>query len=796
MALPVLLLSVAVLCQELLLVRLLAVGLWTHITYMVVTSALLAFGFAGTLLAVFPRLGGKKGDSGRGAVALWCHLFAATTFVSAYGISHATVDTTDIFTADTTLSDLFFERGFALFSLYLLVGLPLFFGGLAVASALRNAGEALPKTYFANLVGSAAGCAAFLLLLTPLGGPQLLFATAAVGSAAGLLAGGRCCKAALALGGLLVVVCGATAVSADLRGYVMPPIKPVPSKVMHTNVEEQDYEIETTIWDPLCRIDVGRNPADPDRKTVFQDGDAPTFLETPNKPFGAETSVPYVLNPDLQSLCIIGCGGGRELALAAKKGVKRAVGVEINAATVSLLRGPYKEYTDGIVDKPGIDLVNDEGRAFLARTKEKFDCIQMTGVDTYAALASGAYVNSESYLYTADAFDSFLDHLKPGGYFSIIRYFFAGQPRETLRLFIMGIDAVKRRGVAEPWKHVMVIGPIGIWGILVVSNDPIPEAAVTRARGVVGGLPAQNGIKPSIVHNPLGNGETNDFNGYVNAYRKDEAQKWIDEYPLNVSPVTDDSPYLYLYWRWGDVMRDLLGLDREEKREGINPGMANMGQIPTPVMVTLSLVIQAVVVGVLLVLGPLVLFKLRALKLPGTGRSIAYFSSLGLGFMLLEIALAQKFALFLGHPTLSLSVVIGGMLFFSGLGAFASGWFRPERALTIATIAVAALTGALLFLLPLVTEQWLQEGTRTRIVTALAVIAPIAFMMGMPMPSGLRILGRRGGDLVPWAWGVNGVGSVLGSVLAVVLAGCIGFTWVMGIAGGLYLLAALMRVRE
>jgi MFS family permease len=162
--------------------------------------------------------------------------------------------------------------------------------------------------------------------------------------------------------------------------------------------------------------------------------------------------------------------------------------------------------------------------------------------------------------------------------------------------------------------------------------------------------------------------------------------------------------------------------------------------------------------------------------------------------MLLEIALAQKFGLFLGHPSLSLAVVIGGMLFFSGLGAWMSGLFQPRRAMVVACTAAGALGLVLVLALPHITETWLAEPTLTRIALALGVIAPLAFIMGMPMPSGLRVLSERSADFVPWAFGVNGVASVLGSVLAILLAGSIGFTWVMVIASGLYGVAALCRV--
>lgn len=789
------LMSLAVLAQELLLVRLLAVGLWHHITYMVVTMALLAFGFAGTLLAVFPRLAGAPEGNGRAPFALYALLFGATTFVSGQAIGRADIDTWRVFGEDTTILDLFGGVGSELLHLYLLVSLPILFGGLAIVVALRQARQGLATAYYANLLGSGGGCVAFLFLLTPLGGPKLMLLTAALGGVAALMAVRN--VATTIASSILIGICAAGAVSTTALEFLLPPIQPVQSKVLHEYLEKMGHQlVGEPIWDPLCRVEVTHDPKDPNgRHTVFQDGDAPTFIEPKGFPPGAETMVPYILHPALKSLCIIGAGGGREMALAAERGVERVVGVEINKATVSLLHGPFKTFTGNLVDHPAVELVNDEGRAYLARNEEPFDYIQMTGVDTYAALNSGAYVNSESYLYTLDAFDEFLDHLKPGGYFSIIRYFFREQPRETLRLFVTAIEALRKRGIAEPWRHVLVLGPIGQWGILVVGHDPFTAETMTRVRGQLTNIRATHPLA-SIVHDPEGTEVAdNPFNAFVSSFKEGKEDEMIAAYPLNIKPVTDNSPFLYLYWKWGDVLKRLVGLEKSDSKTVANPGMANMGQMPVGAMVILSLLLQCTAVGLLLVIGPLLLFRARDLAMPGKTRTIVYFACLGLGFMLLEIALAQRFALFLGHPTLSLSVVIGGILVFSGIGCLISSRFQAPRMVAIATLTIPILVVVLTASLGPITGTWLKAPESVRILLALAVLAPVSLFLGMPMPSGLRVLERRSPDLVPWAFGVNGVASVIGSILAILLAETIGFQAVLLCAGGLYLLAFLMRPR-
>ncbi len=784
--LPLLLLSLAVLAQELLLVRLIAFPLWHHVTYMVVTTALLAFGVAGTLSAVWPALVAKTPEGARTAFSIHSLLFALTSLGIPTAIRHTELDTVQLFERPEYLVKLF--------ALYLLVGAPLLFAGFAVTSALRHAGTLMGRTYFANLSGSGLGCILFLVGLRPLGGPGLLV----LASVLAAVAAGFAARGFLRLvGGAVTIALLAVLLVPSFQSRLLPESIPVPSKEMRKYLGE-GYVPEYTKWDPLCRIDVTDPPKDrADRtKLVFQDADALTFLYPKDGPEASETLVPYLMHPSLRSILVIGAGGGRELVLAARRNVPRIVGLEINSSTAELLRGPYREFTGNVVGNPAVELVEAEGRAWLGRSSENFDFIQMTGVDTYAALNSGAYVASESYLYTAGAFDAYLSHLNPGGYFSIIRLFFSDRPdRETLRLFVMATQALKRRGITNPGEHMVVVRS-GAWGILVVGRDPIPPERMELVRGQ---LAPDRGI--DLQHDPRQDLGT-PFSAYAAAAKAGDEEKFYSAYPYNIRPITDDQPFFYLYHRWVSVVRQILGMsDPDAQGKGLHktvighadPWLANTGQIPTGQTVLLALLVQSLVVGAFLVIGPLIAFRRRSLALPGKGRAILYFAALGLGFMLLEIALAQKFALFLGHPTYSLAIVIGGMLLFSGLGSLASERARPDRCARIAATMVAVLAVGLIVFLPRMTATWLAAPELGRIGLALLVIAPLAFLMGMPMPSGLRIVGARNPSFIPWAWAVNGVASVTASILAIVLAMAFGFTGVLGLSASLYLLAALTR---
>jgi hypothetical protein len=157
-------------------------------------------------------------------------------------------------------------------------------------------------------------------------------------------------------------------------------------------------------------------------------------------------------------------------------------------------------------------------------------------------------------------------------------------------------------------------------------------------------------------------------------------------------------------------------------------------------------------------------------------RALSFFAFIGLGFLLLEVVLIQRFVLFLGFPTYALSVVLFALLVFTGLGALLSARGDPRRTLITALAAVVVLTVAAAFGLQPLLRALIDAPFAARVVIAVALLAPSGLGMGMAMPIGLRRLLEMHPNGVPWAWAVNGLTSVLASALAVAIAITAGFT--------------------
>src|SRR5262249_41257141 len=211
----------------------------------------------------------------------------------------------------------------------------------------------------------------------------------------------------------------------DPTAILVVPIAPSKAMAQHL-LRDPSQTVLLTKWDPLCRLDVvGPKDSKSSRaRTIYQDGDGSTVMAVghaeQNVSVGDKEGLAYLLfRGQAPKVLAIGIGGGIDILQA--KAAHRELppgdevaftGVEINATTYGLMTGPFSALTGDRYHLPGVHVELDEGRSWLRRSDEQYDIIQMTGTDTYAALASGSYVMTESYLYTAEAYDDFLAHLK------------------------------------------------------------------------------------------------------------------------------------------------------------------------------------------------------------------------------------------------------------------------------------------------------------------------------------------------------------------------------------------------
>lgn len=477
-------------------------------------------------------------------------------------------------------------------------------------------------------------------------------------------------------------------------------------------------------------------------------------------------------------LCI-GAGGGLDLLTAKYFGAKHITGAEINPGVVHVVRNVFPEFVGHLYDPerhPDIDVHVAEGRHFLDRSKDRFDIVQLSGVDTLSSTEAGAFSLSENFLYTKEAFASYLSHLTDDGILTLTRWFTplvddeTGElePRYSLRLLGLAREALLDFGVEDPGRCILYLNSVNFTVILLKPSGFTEEdAAKFRAHC--------DRYDYAMLWSPFERVETIDYlgathpNPFVAFLESDDPEAYLAASRFDTEPPTDDRPFFFELSRF----QHIFDADHYTNERGL-----------TAHGLLVLLFGEVLILGLLFVILPL-----RRLSAAQRGSRwtrvglLIYYTAIGLGFILVEIVLSQKFVFFLGHPFFALSVILFSVLLFSGIGAALSAKMPLPRFATLFA-AVAAVLSVLLF--DQIFESALSFSLPIRITIAVAMLAPVGLLMGVPFPAGVRVLSEVEPSLIPWAWGINGYTSVLGSVLAVMLGIELGFMTVLMVASAIY----------
>ncbi len=790
------LLAGAILAFEIVLLRIFSFTIWHHFAFMVISVALLGVAVAGVVLQLVPR----ASEPAPRRAAQYALAFAGLAVAAVALIGRLPLDPTRLGEGAGQWA--------LLFAYYIALLLPLTAAGLAVGTLLKGFAASAPAVYGSDLLGAAAGAVAVMALLEPLGaeGVVLLVAAVACLGAAILRAGSAGDPAGTGAGSPLRAAGPAlVAALALLAAIPLAPsifdIRPGPAKLLGVWLAAPAAgavapQVVATRWNALARVDVVENmppvawtvnrraPVQHASETLLLlDGDA----ATPVIPFGdAALSEMALLDWTLGSaayqllhperVLIIGAGGGVDVLTALHHGARTVDAVEINRAVIDFARGPFAARGGRPFERPGVTLHEAEGRAFVRRSKDTFDLVQLSLIDTWAASASGAYSLSEGYLYTVEALGDDLARLAPDGALTVTRWDWT-PPRESLRLVAVVDEALRRQGATDPSKHLIVFG-LGRMANLVVKKSPFTPEEIARARA----LAAERGF--FVVYEP----ERPAATAYAAYLSAPDRAAFVRDYPFDISPTTDDRPFFFQFGRWSNLR--LFGA----------------GWKDNPLILSGRLVLVAVLLQALVLSLPLLLLALRRGKsaegssagpVAGAGAIAAYFAALGVSFMLLEISLMQRVTLFLGSPVLAAVVVLATLLAAAGAGSL----FVARRAAVRASpwpmiAAIAGLIGLYALGLPALLRAGLGLGDAARVTLAVLLVAPLGVALGVPFPAALARLAARGGAAATGlAWAANGVGSVLGPILAALLALDVGLSGVMLLAGAGYLAAGVVIAR-
>jgi hypothetical protein len=772
------LIACSMLMYEILLTRVCALRLLFHFGFLVVSNCLLGIGASGILIFAFRE---RLQKDGRRSLFVFTILYAV-----ALALSYMFLLTLNIEQAFNLVS---FSSLIHLGAFNLLAAVPFFFGGAVVGMLLTFNSDIVNRIYGLDLLGAGLGC-----LLCPL----LLWKTGAGGTLVFLMLLAIAVTAitcSLKHKNVVIAIC---AVLGLLGIIILPRLDgwfPVPPKkeiMVSDKVKMRKLDhVEFSKWSASSRIDFVTVPDTerfilgygskfqywnklPPEKWINQDGSAGTVLvdwsEYPEAQEMLKTtlySAAFMLKPKA-NVFIIGVGGGNDVWAAKVNGAASVTGVELNQQILDIHSNTLAAYSHDITHDPSIRLIHSEGRSALMRERKRhFDVIQMTGIDTWTSLTSGAYVLAENYLYTTEAFATMHQRLAENGILSVSRF---AATMEVLRLFSNIYAALGKPYVDNLDKSLVCLGHDYLRTILLKKG-----AFTDQELASIDEFAQKNGF--IYEYRPGGK-----LNNVVESFilSQDKA-KFIRDFPRNITPTPDDRPYFFNYYKWRNPFA--VG-----ETQIVHPAVAQ----GSPRLIVSQLLLS-ILFSLAFIILPVYLFTRGKFQKAHLTRTLIYFTGLGMGFIAIEIVLMQKLVLFLGHPLYSISVTLFSMLIFAGLGSLISQkWFagRPGR-FWIVPVALTAFLTLFIFLSPVMVAHLIGLPTAGRILITVLVLAPISLILGVPFAYGIGVLDRVNPQMVPWAWAVNGSMSVIGSIATVVLSMNVGFIAVMIMALVLYFVSFL-----
>jgi MFS family permease len=822
--------SVCVLAFEIQIMRVFAVTSWSNFGSMVISIALLGFSAAGVLLTAFRKRVRENPDGWLTGPA-----FALGPAMAAAHVLAQRVPFNPVLIA----SDASQLRCLAAY--YLVYSVPFFVAGIFMGAIFSALASRLHQVYFWNMLGSGLGGLLVLglmyvfppeLMIYPL--VCLAFVPALLASLRWLAVEGRLKARAMevvfsfilfAMSFLLLALFGGLNVS-DFKpiSYArkFPDVKQVYSSFSPRG-EMRVFSSSYFHFAPGLSDNAGISLSQMPKNAflgLYTDGDGPVGIMRKLMPQEERyidflpMSVPY-LSLSRPKVLLLRLGGGAGVHIALHHGAREVKVVESNPDVIHMLRDVpfFKEYTGGILQDGRVKIENEEVRAFAGSTREKFDLVEIGLIDSFGLSQAGGYSVEENYTYTVEAIREYLGCLTPSGILSITVWDRLDPPRNVPKLLSTVVEAMRRGGSPHPERRIFSFNLLLSTATVLVKNSEFQLGEIDRLNEYCGkmsfdvnyypGMPEREknfelilkgyddvyGGAGQAVSRPVGGAEADlnpaDFYHFCLEWMfGGKSRELFSRYIFDIRPATDDRPYYSGYIKPRTLPRFLPQLG------GISEEWGHI--------LLLATFLQSIAFGAIIILFPVLLGKLGGARERKEIRSILlYFGCLGLGYMMMEIFLIQRFTFVLADPVVTNATVLTVLLVSSGFGSLVSARMRVKRKTAVRAAAAGICLYALfsLLALPSVLRAFLGAPAFSKAVLTSLLIAPIGFLLGIPFPAGLSVLSESRKDILPWAWGINGALSVVGSILTRVISTSAGFGFSLGLTALLYLTAGLAYAR-
>ncbi|MSP26562.1 MAG: hypothetical protein EXR75_15725 [Myxococcales bacterium] len=739
---------------------------------------------------------------------------------------------------------------FTALPVFALLVVPFFFAGTFFAIAFVQSGGALGRAYALNLFGSAIGCVVLDPLLRPVGLEPVLAAFSALAAIVAVPLVPRSSPKTR----VVTILVAAISLSSVAVAQRLFPFAPDPGDVIgdvrkfidarHPEASEKRRRVvrEFSRWDPVSRAEVYRFPRPyglmngrVPLRLFAQDGGAGSLLLSLGEHADMRRALAegtlyggaYAANPSVKTVLAIGLGGAPDIVTALHFGAEEIVGVEINKTTIDIVRGPYAKFLGDPYGDPRVTVIHNDGRSYVERTNRTWDLIQISGADTYAAGGSGAFMFSESYLYTREAFASYFRRLSATGVLAIMRF-----GLEPLRIVTSELEALRSAGIAHPERHLLVLGQ-DITANVIMSRAPFTEADVVRVEAAI-----QHGIdtcerisipllgstgfgmqsKVELLYAP-GRVKANAYGALMVAAARGRESERHQTDDHDFTPVPDDRPFFFQFLGLRQLPSVLRSDEKNFYARGFRAHLSFLAAI-------------ALAATALLLLPLLATRRARTEGEAPTGFRRArppfgFFAAVGLGYLFVELTLMQRGNLLIGHPSGSVAITLVTLLTGSGVGSYLASrsarppaWLASRGALLVAAVVcVTELAIGPLFALAM---SW---PLALRVAAIVFACLPAGLVMGVPFPSALRALAdaahandapahdladrasapahdladrasaQHASRSVAWALATNSLASVVASLAAVPIAMFAGFRVLMATSAVLYLVAMLLAPR-
>ncbi|MBV9287179.1 MAG: hypothetical protein JO288_05045 [Hyphomicrobiales bacterium] len=830
----------AVIALQIDIMRVFAVGGWAHFGSLVVSLAMLGFGLTSAVMTVAEDWFSRHW---RGAAGVALGLFgplavAANLYVQKLG-----------FNAIFLVSDP--AQKWKLLYIFLAELAPFLAGAVFLGCVFLKSNRTFGRVYFADLAGAGLCGLVFLLAMYAFVPANLIAAPLAVWLAACIAwaigPGGRAAlvpyllAGALAFGGhfALAPALGLKTLAVnDYKGVSYARKFPDARKVYESASPFGYLEVYSSSYlhfapglSDNAAFNLPTMPANA-YLGLYIDSDGPigvmrdlTDKETAYFRF-LPMVYPYVIKSQPKTF-IVQFGGGISTEVALHSGARDVTVAEGNRAVLEAFRGDVlRKFTGDILSK--VRVIDYEGRHFLAHAGERYDVIDLSLADSVGLSNPGGFAVVEKFSYTKEAMETYMRALAPGGVLSVTLWNKEEPPKSVLKLYTTMAAAAREVDPAHLANSFFVVSTYLSTATVLYKDGGFAPEEIEKLRAHTRDMSFDEIYYPGFVYDSSQTDATLD--GYVQqifagerpspgtgagadmaqppadgseaappAAKPDDgvlpatvmgrlawhaliAGQWPEiasRYVFSTRALTNDTPYFAAYVKTADLPRVLDRLELLQDEWGYFLIWATLG---------VACLTATVLLAIPVIWGWRTIFS----QSRGKTLTVLYFACLGAGYIMVEVGLIAHFVMALGNPTVSASVLITGMLVFSGLGALASERTLPKMRVVMPALFLAV--GALLLVYALFINLALDGigglSYATRLVCCFALIAPPAFLMGFPMPTAMTTLGRLGKDhLFIWAWGVNGCFSVIGAAAAPVIATNFGLGAVIEVAAIAYLLA-------